>query len=82
MPFGFFIRFYIRKTYVFSLHYRDVNGKMHESEQKFSVCKCKTIKLDESYRLVPIVLVLNSHSRKIQIIFLKTIAAAARYSNF
>jgi hypothetical protein len=57
---------------------------MHESEQKFSICKCRTIKLNESYRLVTIVLVLNTHSRQIHSIFLTTIAAAARsrYSNF
>ncbi len=62
----------------------DVNAKMHESEKKFSVRNFKTIKLNESYRLVTTVLVLNSHSRKIHSIFLTTIAAAARsrHSNF
>jgi hypothetical protein len=57
---------------------------MHEFEQKFSVRKCKTIKLNESYRLVTTVLVLNSHNRKIHSIFLTTIAVAARsrYRNF
>jgi len=57
---------------------------MHESEQKFSICKCRTIKLNESYRLVTIVLVLNTHSRQIHSIILTTIAAAARsrYSSF
>ncbi len=56
---------------------------MHESEQKFSICKCRTIKLNGSYRLVTIVLVMNTHSRQIHSIFL-TIAAAARsrYSSF
>jgi hypothetical protein len=38
---------------------------MHESGQKFNVRKCKTMRLDESYRLVKTVLVLNSHSGKI-----------------
>jgi hypothetical protein len=57
---------------------------MHESEQKFSIRKWKTIKLNESYRLVTRVLVLNSHSHKIHSIFLTTIAVAARsrYSYF
>jgi hypothetical protein len=54
------------------------NSKMHESEQKFSVRKCKTMKLNESYRLVTSVLILSSHSRKIHNIFLTTIAATAR----
>ena len=57
---------------------------MTESEQKFIVRKCRTIKLNESHRLVATVLVLNSHSRKIHSIFLTTIAAAVRwrYSSF
>jgi hypothetical protein len=52
----------------------EVNAKIHESERKFSVRKYKTIKLNESYRLVTTVLVLNSHNRKIHSIFLITIA--------
>ncbi len=65
-------------------YFLEFNAKMHESEQKFSIRNWKTIKLDESYRLVTTVLVLNSHSRKIHSIFLTTIAVAARsrYSNF
>jgi hypothetical protein len=47
---------------------------MHESEQKSNVRKCKTMRLDESYRLVTTVVVLNSHSGKIHDIFLTTIA--------
>jgi hypothetical protein len=50
------------------------NAKMHVSEQKFNVRKCKTMRLDESYRLVTTVLVLNSRCGKIHNIFLTTIA--------
>jgi hypothetical protein len=53
-----------------------VNTKMHFSEQKFNVRKCKTMRLDESYRLVTTVLVLNSHCGKIHSIFPTTIASA------
>jgi hypothetical protein len=52
-----------------------VNAKKHVSEQKFNVRKYKTMRLDESYRLVTTVLVLNSHCGKIHNIFLTTIAA-------
>ncbi len=52
-----------------------VNAKIHVSEQKFNVPKCKTMRLDESYRLVTTVLVLNNHCGKILNIFLTTIAA-------
>jgi hypothetical protein len=52
-----------------------VNAKIDVSEQKFNVRKCKTMRLDESYRLVTTVLVLNSHCGKTLNIFLTTIAA-------
>jgi hypothetical protein len=57
---------------------------MHLSEQKFNVYMCETMRLDESYRLVTTVAVLNSHYGKIYNIFLTTIAAAAqsRHSYF
>jgi hypothetical protein len=60
----------------------EVNAKMHESEQKFSIFKCRTVKLNESYQLETTVLILNTHSRQIHSIFLTTIAARSRYSNF
>jgi hypothetical protein len=59
-----------------------VNRKMHVSEQKFNVRKWKTMRLDESYRLVTTVLVLNSYCGKIYNIFLRTISAAARCVSF
>jgi hypothetical protein len=55
-----------------------VNTKMHVSEQKFNVRKYKIMRLDESYRLVTTVLVLNSHCGKIDSIFLTIMLAAAR----
>jgi hypothetical protein len=54
------------------------NAKRHEPEHKCNVRKCNTLRLDESYRLVTIVLVQNSHSCKIQNILLATIAARQR----
>jgi hypothetical protein len=56
-----------------------VNAKMHVSEQKFSVRKCKIMRLDESYRLVTTDLVLNGHYGKIHNIFLTTVAAAVSF---
>jgi len=58
--------------------------KLHVSEQKFNVRKYKTMRLDESYRLVTTVLVLNSQWVKIHNNFLTTIVAAAwsRHSYF
>jgi hypothetical protein len=38
-----------------------VNTKMHISEQKFNILKCKAMRLDKCYRLVSKVLVLNSN---------------------
>jgi hypothetical protein len=55
-----------------------VNRKMYVSEQKFNVRKCKIMRLDECYRLVTTVLVLNSHCGKIGNIFLTIMLAAAR----
>jgi hypothetical protein len=52
---------------------------MHESEQKFSVRKCKTMKLNESYQLVTTLLVLNTYSRKIHNIFWATRTAAVTF---
>jgi hypothetical protein len=54
-------------------------AKMHESEHKFNVRKYKIQRLDESYRLVTIVLEKNNHSRKTQNIFLTTIAATVTF---
>ena len=54
------------------------NTKMHEFEQKFIVHKWKTLRLNESYRLVTTILVLDKQNRKICDIFQTTIAAAAR----
>jgi hypothetical protein len=56
-----------------------LNAKLHVSEQKFNVRKCKTMRLDESYRLVTTVLVLNSPCGKIQNIFLTTIAVVVGF---
>jgi hypothetical protein len=53
------------------------NAKPHECRHKVNVHKCSILRLDDSYRLVTKVLVQNSHSRKIQNIFLTTIAGAA-----
>jgi uncharacterized membrane protein len=50
----------------------------HPQGQKFNVRKCKTTRLDESYRLVTTVVVLNSHYGKIHNIFLTTITAAVQ----
>jgi hypothetical protein len=54
-----------------------VNAKMHVSEQKFNVRKCKTVRPGESYLLVTTVLVVNSRCGKIHNIFLTTIMVAA-----
>jgi hypothetical protein len=50
---------------------------LHVSEQKFGVRKCKTMRFDESYRLVESVLILNDQCGKMHNIFLKTIVVAA-----
>ncbi len=55
-----------------------INTKVHESEQKSNVRKSKTMGLDEPYKLVTIVLALNSHYSKIHDIFLTTIAVAVQ----
>ncbi len=56
-----------------------VNTKLHVSEQKFNARKYKTMRLNESYRLVTTVLVLNSHFGKIHNIFLTTTAAVVSF---
>jgi hypothetical protein len=60
------------------------NATMHLSEQKLNVRKGKTVAVDESYRLVTTVIVINSYCGKIHNIFLTTIRAAvrSRHSSF
>jgi hypothetical protein len=42
------------------------NAKTHECKHKFNVRQCNTLRLNESHRLLIIVLLKNSHSRAIQ----------------
>jgi len=55
------------------------DSKTLESEEKFNFLKCKTMRLDESYRLVTVVVVPDRHCVKIHPIFLTTIAAAISF---
>ncbi len=52
------------------------NAKIPESKHRLDILKCNTSGFDESDRLVTTVVIQNSHSRKNQNIFLRTIAAA------
>jgi hypothetical protein len=75
------LSFMVKKGYFQPVKFRSLPDRFQScSEYKFNVRKCKNMRIDESYRLVTTVLVLNSHGDKIHNILVSFGRARGKFS--